>query len=330
LQRTSGGQAGTFPRTLSATGCFSDVPNRVPAPELVQYDVRSPLWSDGAAKRRFLVVPNGSTIGFQTSGAWDFPVGSILVKEFALELERGNPASEHALETRFLVRRADGWKGYTYQWNDAQTEAYLLDNGTSETFTVSDPEDPGHPVQHTHVFPSRSQCYGCHTSAAGGTLGLQTAQLNRDLDYGAVVDNELRALEHAGFFGGCLPARPTSLPALVDPSDAAEPLSARARSYLAANCAQCHRPGGTAPTAFDLRAETPFASSGLCDALPQHGDLGVAGARIIRAGHPEDSVLWLRAALRGDDQMPPLGTLIPDPLGSDLLEAWIGSLTSCQ
>jgi uncharacterized repeat protein (TIGR03806 family) len=329
LRRPSGGQAGTFPRTLTATGCFTDVPNRVPAPELVPYDVRSPLWSDGAAKRRFFVIPNGTTIGFRANGAWDMPVGTILVKEFTLELERGNPASTHALETRFFVRRANGWQGYTYQWNDEQTEAFLLDNGTTKTFTVTDPDVP-QPVAHTHVYPSRSDCVRCHTTAAGGTLGMQTGQLNGSFDYGAVTDNQLRTLEHVGFFGGCLATRPASLPQLADPFDATAPLAARARSYLHANCAHCHLPGGPAPTAIDLRAETAWTATGLCDAVPQHGDLGVPGARLVLPGSADASITWLRVAMRGDDQMPPLATLIPDEHGSNLIEAWIDGLTNCQ
>ncbi|MCC6763670.1 MAG: PQQ-dependent sugar dehydrogenase [Deltaproteobacteria bacterium] len=327
LRRPTGALPGDFPRTLSATGCFTDVPNRVPAPELVPYDVRAPLWSDGAAKRRFLVVPDGTTIGFRTSGAWDMPLGTILVKEFVYETDRGDPASTRALETRFLVRRASGWRGFSYQWNEAQTEAYLLDNGTVVTFPVSDPQSGA--SEHTHVFPSRSDCVRCHTAAAGGTLGLQTRQMNRARDYGGVIDEQLRALEHAGFFGGCLPARPDALPALADPADAGAPLDARARSWLQANCAHCHLPGGPAPTTIDLRAEVPFAAMNVCAAIPQHGDLGVAGARIVAPGRPEDSVLWLRAAMRGADQMPPLGTLVPDPVGDAALAAWIDGLGGC-
>jgi uncharacterized repeat protein (TIGR03806 family) len=326
LRRPTGAQPGTFPRTLTATGCFSDVPNRVPAPELVPYDVRSPLWSDGASKRRFLVVPDGTTIGFTTSGAWNMPVGTILVKEFSYETEDGNPASERALETRFLVRRADGWHGFSYQWNEAQTEAYLLDNGTTVTFPV---DEPG-ATEHTHVLPSRSDCERCHTVAAGGTLGLRTEQLNRSFTYGSVADNQLRALEHVGFFGACLPARPATLATLTDPADTSAPIANRARGWLQANCAHCHLPGGPAPTTIDLRAEVPFAAMNVCDAVPQHGDLGVSGARIVRPGSAEDSVLWLRAAIRGDEnQMPPLATLIPDPLGDGVLEAWINTLASC-
>ncbi len=330
LRRPAGAPAGDFPLTLSATGCFDDVPTRHPAPGLIPYDVQSPLWADGAGKRRFLVLPAGSAIGYTAAGAWDLPEGTILVKEFDLELERGNPASTRPLETRFLVRRAVGWDGYTYQWNDAQTEAYLLDAATTKTFDVTDPQQPGVPLTHTHYFPSRGDCVRCHGGANGAPLGVQTAQLNRVHDYDGVSDNQLRAFEHVGLFGACLPARPASLPLLPDPADTNASLAARARSYLHANCSHCHRPGGAAPTAFDLRNETPFAATGICDALPQAGDLGVANARIVSPGHAEESILWLRAAMRGSSQMPPLATLVPDPDGSALIEDWITSLTGCQ
>jgi uncharacterized repeat protein (TIGR03806 family) len=331
LRRSNGALPATFPLTLSATGCFDDLATRHPAPGLVPYDVQSPLWSDGADKRRFLMLPATGTIGHTTAGAWELPEGTILVKEFALELERGNPASTRVLETRFLVRRADGWEGYSYQWNDAQTEAYLLDASTTATFVVTDSPNPGMSAAyaHTHYFPSRGECVRCHTAAAGGTLGLQTAQLNRTHDYDGVSDNQLRAFEHVGLFGTCLPARPPSLPRLADPADAGASLAARARSYLHANCAHCHRPGGTAPTAIDLRTETSFAATGLCDALPQAGDLGVADARLVRPGHPAESILWLRPAMRGSGQMPPLATLVADPIGSAVIEDWIASLTGC-
>jgi hypothetical protein len=68
----------------------------------------------------------------------------------------------------------------------------------------------------------------------------------------------------------------------------------------------------------------------VCDAIPQHGDLGVAGARILRPGNAGDSVVWLRAAIRdGEFQMPPLATLEPDPLGDGVLASWINGLASC-
>jgi len=329
FRRPQGASGGEFPRTLSATGCFSDIASRVPAPGLIPYEVQSPLWSDGAGKRRYLALPDDGAFTYAPNGTWAAPEGTILVKEFSLELEAGNAASARALETRFLVRRTDGWDGYTYQWNDEQTEAYLLDGSTTATYAVADPNAPGGTRQHTHYFPSRSDCRQCHTASGGGALGVQTSQLNRDHDYGAVTDNQLRAFEHIGLFGGCLPGRPATLARLADPAATSATLAERARAYLHANCAHCHHPGGTAPTAIDLRAETPFAATGLCNADPQAGDLGIAGAKLIAPGRADDSVLWLRMAMRGDAQMPPLASHVVDPLGSAVVADWIASLTGC-
>jgi len=68
--------------------------------------------------------------------------------------------------------------------------------------TVFDIEDElGAATTQTHFFPSRNACLQCH-EAPGTVLGLQTAMINRNLDYGATVDNQLRALRAAGVFEG--------------------------------------------------------------------------------------------------------------------------------
>ena len=110
-------EAPDFPRTLTATKCYSDVPRRIPALGLIPYDVNSPLWSDGALKRRFLILPEGATIDFTEKYTWTLPVGTILVKEFLIEREPGNPASIYPMETRFIVKRCESglcraaWEG---------------------------------------------------------------------------------------------------------------------------------------------------------------------------------------------------------------------------
>ena len=192
-----------FPRTLTETKCYADVPGRVPAPGLIPYDLNSPLWSDGAYKRRFLILPSGTSIGFSEKNFWQFPVGTILVKEFWLEREPGNPATLFPVETRYILKRCEpglcraAWEGYSYQWNDAGTEGTLLDNGNVTLFK----DWPTSVGTHRHSYPGRDECRQCHVVAAGGILGLQTGQLNRNFDYGDVVDNQLRAWEHAGLFG---------------------------------------------------------------------------------------------------------------------------------
>ena len=195
--------AADFPRTLTETKCFTDVPRRVPAPGLIPYDINSPLWSDGAIKRRFIILPDGANIGYREKHGWQLPVGAILVKEFLFEREPGNPATLYPMETRFLVKRCESglcraaWEGYSYQWNDSATEATLLENTNQTLFK----DWPSGARMHRHSYPGKTECSQCHVNVAGGILGLQTAQMNRNFDYGGAVDNQLRALYRAGVFG---------------------------------------------------------------------------------------------------------------------------------
>lgn len=315
------------PSLVSNTGCYANVASRAPAQGLIQYVVASSLWADGTHKRRFLALPGNATIGFTSDGAWQLPVGTVLIKEFLLETKRGDPASLRPLETRFMVRRANGWDGYTYRWRDDLSEADLY-NGGEVSYAIT--EADGKSATYTHVFPGKNDCQRCHNDTAGGTLGMRTVQMNREFDYGAVSDNQLRAFGHIGLFGATLPTDLSTLPSMPDPLDTGAPLAARARSYLQGNCAHCHHPGGPTGKAIDLRYLTPFSATQTCDTKPQAGDLGVQNAQIITPGRHDLSVLWLRMSRRGGQQMPPLGTLLVDGAGSALVRDWIDGLKSCQ
>src|SRR6202030_3883214 len=70
--------------------------------------------------------------------------------------------------------------------------------GADHTFTVVDARAPGGKSQQTWHFPSRAQCMTCHNPWAGHALAFTLPQLNRDHDYGGVVDNQVRTLRHAG------------------------------------------------------------------------------------------------------------------------------------
>ena len=208
-----------FPRTLSATGCYGDVAKRVPAAGAFPFDLNSPLWSDGAIKRRFVIPPDGKSLGYTGEGAWDVPPGTIFMKEFLFEREPGNRASVFPMETRLLIKRCEEgeclmpWQGYSFKWNADGTEAVLLENAVDEEFH----DWPFANGTHRHTYPGRAQCTHCHLLAAGGTLGFQTAQLNRNFNYGGVVDNQLRALQHAGVLGAVEPR------AFADAAPPAEP-----------------------------------------------------------------------------------------------------------
>jgi uncharacterized repeat protein (TIGR03806 family) len=313
------------PSLLSETGLFADTANLVPQAGLIPYDVSSPLWSDGGTKRRWLAVPDGQTIVFSPTSAWSFPLGTVLVKHFELEQIVGVPASARRLETRVLVREGAGWAGYTYRWNDAQTDATLLAGGETGDYVIQDPSAPGGVRTQTWPYPSRTDCLQCHTQAAGHVLGCRTEQLNHDHDYDGVVDNQLRALAYAGMFTTSIgPA--SQYASWPTPTDAAAgTLRDRARSYLATNCSMCHRPGAPAPGSMDFRYATPTSQTNVVNVRPTGGDLGLADPWRVRPFDRASSVLYLRM-LRSDNlRMPPLAHNEADVAGSDVVGGWIDS-----
>jgi uncharacterized repeat protein (TIGR03806 family) len=319
FEETTNGGGQQFPTTLSATGLFSNTAALTPAPGLVQYDVISPLWSDRAVKRRWLALPAGQRITFAANGDWIFPVGTVFVKHFDLPL---TPTSSRRVETRLLLHQVDRWVGYTYRWNTAQTDATLLTDEATDTFTV---DMGGGATQQTWQYPSPADCLGCHTPAAGRVLGVRTEQLNRNFTYPGGPGNQLHA------WGTCLSlftepiAEASFYPALADPANAAEPLGERARSYLASNCAHCHRPAGPAPGGLDLRRAPLLGGMNLIGVLPTEGDLGLVGAQRIRVGSKGQSVLWERVQTTDLAVRMPAGSRVPDPLAVSLLGSWIDS-----
>jgi uncharacterized repeat protein (TIGR03806 family) len=299
-----------FPQTLSATGCVDAADARKPAAGLIPYDVNVPLWSDGADTRRFMALPDGARIHVDADGQLELPIGAVLMEELSLGGNR--------VETRLLMRHDDGnWAGYSYEWNDAQTDATLL-AGARERMVGAVP----------WYFPSRNECLECHNGVAGRTLGLEISQLNRDFAYPSGLGaNQLTTLDHIGLLDAPIGA-PAMLPALPQLGGSA-PLSDRARAYLHANCAICHRPNGPPETTIDLRYATPFGQTGLCRGAPSQGDLGVSGALLVTPGAPPFSILSLRMHALGAARMPPLGSHKVDPLGTSTIDQWIESLTAC-
>src|SRR5262249_22810874 len=184
-----------FPTRLSETGLFTSVKDHQPDPALIPYSVNAPLWSDGAEKERFIALPGTSQIGYTANRGWSFLDGAVLVKTFSLGLEAGNPAARRRIETRLLTRQEGQWYGYSYIWNDAQTDAELVEAaGRDYVYPIKDAQQPGGSRRQTWHYPSRTECMVCHSRAAEWVLGLTTLQMNKDHNYGKVTDNQLRTL----------------------------------------------------------------------------------------------------------------------------------------
>jgi glucose/arabinose dehydrogenase/mono/diheme cytochrome c family protein len=189
-----------FPTKLSDTGLFVSVKDDLPAPGLIPYSVNSPLWADGASKERFMAIPGNGTADVMTSHGWSFPEGTVLVKTFSLDVPAGDEKTQpRRIETRLLTKQLGQWAGYSYVWNDEQTDATLVPaGGEDREFAVPDPSAPAGLGKQTWHYPSRTECMVCHTRASNFVLGTTTAQLNRDHDYGTTKDNQLRVLERLG------------------------------------------------------------------------------------------------------------------------------------
>jgi uncharacterized repeat protein (TIGR03806 family) len=298
---------------LSQTGCVDPADPRLPAAGLIPYAVNAPFWSDGADKERWLALPDGTTVDVDAdaAGDWHLPPGSVLMKHFRL--------AGRLFETRLLMRHPDGnWAGYSYAWDDAETDATLLDDRLDRIVEGQ-----------LWTHPSGADCLVCHTAAAGRSLGPETAQLNRNLTYPSTgrTANQLATLSAIGVTSAPLPD-PATLPALPNPNDAGASTSARVRALLHTNCAACHRAYGPTPVGLDVRYHLPLTATGLCDP-PQVGDLGLGGARIVTPGDPDLSILRVRMALRNGNGMPPLGSNALDLAGLALIDDWIGGLATC-
>jgi uncharacterized repeat protein (TIGR03806 family) len=332
-----------FPRKLSETGLFTSTKNLKPAPGVIPYSVNAELWSDGAVKDRYLAIPGDGQIEYNTMTypqpapgslpGWRFPNNTVLVKTFSLDLEPGKPQSRRRLETRLLhVQRYPGteevgdqvWYGYTYVWNDDQTDAELLDGkGLDRKYTILDPKAPEGKREQTWRFPSRTECTMCHTVTAKYALGVNTIQMNKDHDYGGVLANQLATLDHIGLFTKPLPEAPEKMNRLVDYRDKSQSLDKRARSYLHANCSHCHRKWGGGISDFQLLSTLELKDTGTINTRPGQGTFDLKDPRILVPGQPDRSLLQYRMEKLGLGRMPHIASNVVDAEGAELIKEWI-------
>lgn len=297
-----------FPRLLSATGLFESVRDQTPAPGVVPYSVRVPRWADGASARRWIAIPGRDPIRHvDKNQQWPresvWPRDSVLAKTLALDGRN--------VETQILHYDGQSWNAYAYVWNEAQTDAALapaqgaeIDLGGGRRWRV----------------PARAACLTCHNPWPGYALSFTPAQL--DLPWNGIPASQLEVFRRWGFL-------PTPLPRyapLADPTDETAPLDARARSYLAANCAHCHRFGGGGSARIDLRHDIPLADCRVLGERPALGTFDLPDPYVVAGGDPARSVLLYRVSKLGHGRMPHLGSEVVDPRGVALLARWIASL----
>ena len=320
-----------FPRKLSETGLFASTPQQIPAAGVLEYSVNAPQWTDGATKRRFIGIPNDGKISFvERSGnasTWGFVDGSVLVETISLPMVSGQPNSTRHIESRLLVKQQNHWLGYSYLWNDQQTDAELVEaKGQNLTLNIKDVHALGGQRQQTWRVPSRNECMVCHSRAAGFVLGINTPQMNRTHTYGNRSDNQLHTFNYINLFTGPLNKIPSQYDALPNPYDPAADINQRARAYLHVHCSVCHVADGGGNAKIELAYYQDLGQTQLLTA-PMHGNFGLSDAQIVTAGDPYASVLFYRLSKLGRGRMPHLGGQVTDQQALNLIHDWIKQLT---
>ena len=302
----------TYPAHLSDYGCFADLAARTPMPRVEPYGLETPLFSDYAEKQRFLYVPAGTRAAYDANKAFDFPVGSALIKTFGY---RQN-GKFRALETRLLLRRASGWVAIPYVWNAAGTDADLKRAGTRIPVTFTDPSGQTRSI--SYAVPNQNQCKDCHALSGNITpIGVKARYLNHD--------GQLERLAAAGL----LDRAPKGAPRVARWDDARAPLDARARAYLEINCAHCHNPAGAASNSglfLELDRKDPGTFG--VHKRPVAAGRGSGGRDFaIQPGHSEQSILIYRIGSTDPGiAMPELGRATVHAEGVALLRRWIDAM----
>lgn len=310
-----------FPQTLSETGLFSDLTDLTPAPGILPIQPNLKFWSDYADKIRWFGIPDGtSMMTYQQEGPWTYPTGMVWVKHFDLAMTRGNPATNKRIETRVLVKTDSGVYGVSYRWNDAGTEAYLVEDA-GVTFDL-EIDDGGTPHTQTWGIPSRSTCITCHQDRP---LSFYTRQINRVETMNGVTGNQIDLLADGGYLSNT-PDPVDTLGAHVRPDQTEYPLEQRVRSYLDVNCAYCHQTGGSVSGLWDGREQLTLEETGIVHGDPIQ-DMGNPANEYIVPQDPLHSIILQRTgATNGFTRMPPVASNEVDQEGIALLTDWINSM----
>lgn len=330
LEKTQG-EVSEIPALLSQTGAFSNMATLATANGILPYTVNTPLWSDNAQKKRWIALPSDGNfnseseqIVFSEENPWEFPIGTVFIKHFELALDKNRPDDTQRVETRFTIVGEEGVVyGVTYRWRENGLDADLVSfEGDTRDFLIRGAGNSSY--NQTWSYPSQNDCLNCHNPNAGQALGVNTQQLNGAYRYAAtgVTDNQLNTWNFLNLFTEDI-GNPVDYYHNVPLNDPLATNEFKVRSYLDANCAYCHRPGGV-EAVFDARLSVALSEQNLLNTLPSSSVSKLAN--VVAPGNIAGSELWARDVSTGNDAMPPLGRSFADESYIVALEAWIAGL----
>jgi len=291
------------------------------------YKLNSALFSDYAHKARFVKLLEGKIADYHPTEVMEFPVGSILIKNFYYPNDFSKPnGARRILETRLLIHEKEGWKALPYVWNEEQTEAYLEVAGATKSVSWRDTE--GNTQKINYSIPNMNQCRSCHLKEGKiMPIGPSARQLNGNLEYSG--EGEMNQLEYWEAHGLLSNLPQENLPKLVNYENDAAPLAERARAYLEINCGHCHRPEGPAKnSALHLMASVDNPAAWGIGKTPIAAGKGSGGLKYdIVKGNADESILTYRMESTDPGiMMPELGRKMVHKEGLALVKRWINEM----
>ena len=231
-----------FPKKLSDFSFFTDDKAQVPSQGVVPYELISSLFSDYSYKQRWVYIPEGKSATFRKDKVFDFPTGSALIKTFYYPIdERDLTLGKKLMETRLLLKKADGWQAVSYAWNETQDEAFIKKAGKTILNEWIDFEGEVRSVRYR--VPNKNQCKECHSyNDEIMPIGPKARNLNKIFNYSDESINQLTKWMKLELIN---PVE-VELNTPVDWEDALYGLDERVRSYLDINCGHCHSSTGGA------------------------------------------------------------------------------------
>ncbi len=321
-------QAKRPPKLLSEFGFFADMTRQTPVEGVVPFALNTPLFSDKALKYRFVYVPEGTAARYVADEAFEFPVGTALIKTFAFPADFREPDNDiRLIETRVLLNREDGWQAWAYLWNERQNDAELKIAGARVPIETID--EDGSPLSISYSVPNKNQCKGCHALNEEITpLGPKARNLNGEFDYDDGTRNQIEYWTGHGLLEGAPPSR--EIATAPDWRDGSADLEGRARAWLDVNCAHCHRREGPASNSglFLTWDEQDRTALGVLK-RPVAAGRGSGDREFdIKPGDPDGSILLYRVeSTEPGVMMPELGRSLADPDATELLREWISSIS---
>lgn len=299
VKNTQPDESAKFPRRLSQTGIYTDVKSQTLEQGIYPFEINGAMWHDGAEATRCVAIPNDGTIVSKSNPFAEIPDGTVLAKT----LDRGG----RHIETQILHFENLAWQGYSYRWNEEQTDAELVDSaGVTE-------EIGGQPW----TFHSRTECARCHNIGSDFRLAFHPGQLNRD--------GQLEKFEQLGLVNDVFVEKAKKEKA-AHYDDTSATIELKARTWLSANCAHCHRKRGGGSVTMEMDLATSLEKMNVIDVEPVKGTFGLENAKLIVPGEPQNSVAYYRSVTTGIGHMPIMGAHSVDPKGEALLHEWIASM----